>query len=76
MAEMLFHHGGIVHRFLLVGESVEVTAQTFEGVVDVETASAFRPLEAGVLDEMSHAEVGRVFVARSCLNDVAAMDYF
>ena len=75
IGEEIAEDGGIIYRFLLVGEGVEVASEAFQAVVDVETSPAFGAFESHVFDKMSHAGVGRLFVAGTGLDDVAAVDH-
>lgn len=63
---------GMDNRFLFGRESIEFSAPVFQAAVDLVGFPALRPLEQGVLHEVSHSMFVRPFVAASGVNGQTA----
>ena len=72
---VVFEDSGVVGGVLLVGERVEVTADTLQTVQYLESVSPLSALESRVLAEVRETLFAGVFVARSGVDLIAAVDH-
>ena len=66
-------HSGIIYRLLLICESIQVTAHTFQTIGNMHGLTAFGTLEAHMLDEMRHSRVVQILVTGTCTNHITAI---
>ena len=73
--EMLLHDHCVVDGMLLVGEGIEVAADAFETVENLQGAAAFGAFERQMLAEMGQPFLAWFLVARTGSNGIAAVDH-
>ena len=74
-AKMLLHDHRVVDGMLLVGEGVEVAADAFETVENLQGAAVFGAFEREMFAEVGQPFLARFLVARAGSNGIAAVDH-
>ena len=73
--DVLLQDGGVIHRALLVGVGIQVTAHTLQTVEYVPRLAAFGALEGDVLAEVSQPLLARFLVAGTGVYLIAAVHH-
>ncbi len=73
--DVLLENGGVIHRALLVGVSIEVASHALQTVEDVPGLATLGALEGDVLAEVSQSLLARHLVSGASVNLIAAVHH-